>query len=567
MPDRINSTVQIIAERVATTAAAEIVTAPHQRPREPTHHTAKDTVISLAIAFILAFVFRGFVIEPFIIPTGSMAPTLVGAHVLARSPETGATWAIGPWLYSDPVHNVPALTQGKITVPDPISGERLLFENPPIRPGDRIFVLKYLYAIFEPSRFDVVVFKNPEEPNVNFIKRLIGLPHEQVALVDGDIFTRDTRTLDPSVSLEGPDAWSGPGWKIQRKPERVQRTLWQPVFDSAHTPLKATREERRWFKSPWVGSTQAASEGGSPGTWAIDDRASYRFSGAGRADLTWNEAVRPITDYYPYGQTASTYPAPRFPVSDVRVRAGIEPDAETLSCWITLIARAHCFQAEIGPDRTALRMAPVNESGTVIGEWTMLSESATPLTLPKGRVTNLELWHTDQTLQLWADGERILHATYDWSPADRFQNATGRDPALLFGSSQREPASDPTIYRRPRLSWQFHGSPFTLHNVALDRDIHYQATPTHSALPARATDPRRMPALKHDQYFVCGDNSPQSEDGRLWEDPNPWIAMLDPDGGVVNRRLLIGKAFFVYWPATHAGKVPIFDAGRVRFIW
>jgi signal peptidase I len=527
----------------------------------------KDTVISLAIAFILAFVFRGFVIEPFIIPTGSMAPTLVGAHVLARSPETGATWAIGPWLYSDPVHNVPALTQGKITVPDPVSGERLLFENPPIRPGDRIFVLKYLYAIFEPSRFDVVVFKNPEEPNVNFIKRLIGLPHEQVALVDGDIFTRDTRTLDPSIEIEGAGAWSGPGWKIQRKPERVQRTLWQPVFDSAHTPLKATREERRWFKSPWIGSTQPASEGGSAGAWAIDDRAAYRFNGAGRADLTWNEAVRPIADYYPYGQTASTYPAPRFPVSDIRVRAGIEPDTDTLSCWITLTARAHCFQAEIGPDRTALRMAPVNESGTVIGEWTTLSETSTPFTLPQGSVTNLELWHTDQALQLWADGEQILHATYDWSPAERFQNATGRDPAVLFASAQREPASDPTIYRRPRLSWQFHGSPFTLHNVALDRDIHYQATPTLSALPARATDPRRMPALKHDQYFVCGDNSPQSEDGRLWEDPNPWIALLDPDGGVVNRRLLIGKAFFVYWPATHAGKVPIFDAGRVRFIW
>lgn len=527
--------------------------------------TAKDTVMSLAIAFILAFVFRGFVIEPFIIPTGSMAPTLLGAHVLARSPETGATWAIGPWLYADPSRNIPAAVQGDITVPDPMSGERLHFDKPPIRPGDRIFVLKYLYAIFEPSRFDVVVFKNPEEPGVNFIKRLIGLPHEQIALVDGDIFTRDVRGLSEGDEVEGPGAWSGSGWRIQRKPERVQRVLWQPVFDSAHTPLEASREGRRWFKSPWVGSG-AGSDEGKPGVWSIDDRASYRFEGSGRADLVWNEAARPVTDYYPYGQTAPNYPAARFPVGDVRMRAGVEPQGASLACWISVIASGHCFQAVVDADGATLRMAPVNESGTVIGEWTTMAETSATL-LEAGRVTNLEFWHTDQSLQLWVDDERVLSAAYDWSPAERFLNATGRDPAILFASSGREPAAEPSIYRRPRLSWQFHGSSFTLHHVALDRDIHYQPTHTLSDLPARATDPRRMPSLKGDQYFVCGDNSPQSEDGRLWEDPDPWIAMLDPDGGVVNRRLLIGKAFFVYWPATHAGKVPIFDAGRVRFIW
>lgn len=539
-------------------------------PRE--HFSAKDTFTSLAIAFILAFVIRGFVVEPFIIPTGSMAPTLVGAHVLARSPETGTTWAIGPWHYSDGGRKVPASIQGEIVVPDPITGERLLFDKPPTRAGDRIFVLKYLYAIFEPSRFDVVVFKNPVDPRENFIKRLIGLPHEQIAIVDGDIFTRDTRTLPPDAILEGPDAWSGPEWKIQRKPERIQRTLWQTVFDSAHTPLDAERSGRRPFRSPWVGSTQntdASRDGNAKpaGEWHIDQRASYTFDGAGRADLTWNEASRPVTDYYPYGHTSEHYPSPRFPVGDVRVRAGVQPHGPGLSCWITVISSAHCFQAEIGPDRTALRMAPVSDSGTLSDEWTTLAEASTPLTFPKGKVTNLELWHTDQTLELWADGERVLRAEYDWSPATRFKNATGRDPGAFFATGAREPAADPTIYRRPRISWQFHGSPFTLHRVGLDRDIHYQASPSPGPRPARATDPRRLPSLKADQYFVCGDNSPQSDDGRLWEAPDPWIAMLDPDEGVVNRRLLIGKAFFVYWPATHAGKIPIFDAGRVRFIW
>ena len=39
-----------------------------------------------------------------------------------------------------------------------------------------------LYQVFEPDRFDVVVFKNPTNPWENYIKRLVGLPGEQIAL-------------------------------------------------------------------------------------------------------------------------------------------------------------------------------------------------------------------------------------------------------------------------------------------------------------------------------------------------------------------------------------------------
>jgi hypothetical protein len=74
--------------------------------------------------------------------------------------------------------------------------------------------------------------------------------------------------------------------------------------------------------------------------------------------------------------------------------------------------------------------------------------------------------------------------------------------------------------------------------------------------------------LSPDQYFVCGDNSASSLDARLWGEPDPWVAQMDPDIGVVNRNLLIGKAFFVYFPApTWARGIPIPDFGRMRFIW
>ena len=49
----------------------------------------KETITSLVIAFMLAFLFRGFVVEGFQIPTGSMAPTLLGKHVRFTSPHSG----------------------------------------------------------------------------------------------------------------------------------------------------------------------------------------------------------------------------------------------------------------------------------------------------------------------------------------------------------------------------------------------------------------------------------------------------------------------------------------------
>src|SRR5438046_5450724 len=49
----------------------------------------KDTIESILVAFILAFIFRAFVVEAFVIPTGSMAPTLLGAHMRCRCPDCG----------------------------------------------------------------------------------------------------------------------------------------------------------------------------------------------------------------------------------------------------------------------------------------------------------------------------------------------------------------------------------------------------------------------------------------------------------------------------------------------
>jgi hypothetical protein len=54
------------------------------------------------------------------------------------------------------------------------------------------------------------------------------------------------------------------------------------------------------------------------------------------------------------------------------------------------------------------------------------------------------------------------------------------------------------------------------------------------------------PAL--DEFFVMGDNSPNSSDGRLWWKASPTL-LPGYHLGTVPRYNMLGKAFFVYWPA------------------
>ena len=62
--------------------------------------------------------------------------------------------------------------------------------------GDRILVMKFPYELpclplaDRPERWDVVVFHYPEEPEQNYIKRLVGLPGEELMIRGGDLYAR-----------------------------------------------------------------------------------------------------------------------------------------------------------------------------------------------------------------------------------------------------------------------------------------------------------------------------------------------------------------------------------------
>ena len=54
--------------------------------------------------------------------------------------------------------------------------------------GDRILVDKLTPGSWQPNRFDVVVFRCPTDRGKHFIKRVIGLPGDRVAVTDGEVF-------------------------------------------------------------------------------------------------------------------------------------------------------------------------------------------------------------------------------------------------------------------------------------------------------------------------------------------------------------------------------------------
>lgn len=534
----------------------------------------KETITSIMIAFILAFVFRGFVIEAFLIPTGSMAPTLMGAHMRFAGPSTGYTWPVGPFYYQPDEHGRPLSSgtpldnQGTITVHDPMSREELTYSNVPLRSGDRIFVLKYLYAMLGPERFDVIVFKNPTNPQENYIKRLIGLPGEQIALIDGDVFARPAPAIPEPQTPEN-NAWTGLGWHVARKPERIQRAVWQPVFDSRNTPARVLSDGRE-FSAPWLARTAG---------WEINGRAAYRYEEDGPTELAWDSVRRPILDYGPYNEGSPPALRLQFPVSDVRLACDLEPDTPGQAATLLLQARGHEFRAVITagrPGRVELQMRAQPPEGGAETPWITLADAAPARALEPGRATSIEFWHADQALWLWIDDAQVAHAEYDWLPPQRVEAAMARPLSRLL--TERAPGvhdanvfTAASLYRQPAIKLGLSGGPVTIHRLALDRDLYYvPGIFNESVGPARATHPYSTPTLTPEQFFVCGDNSPASFDARLWERVDPWVRASIRDGevGVVPRDLLVGKAFFVYFPSLQRSLgLPVPDFGRMRWIW
>ncbi len=111
-----------------------------------TKRLVREYAESLLIAAVLALIIRTFIVTPFKIPTGSMEPTL--------------------------------------------------------RPGDKIFVNRFIYRFQKPRRGDVIVFRYPENPRRDFIKRLAACAGETIEITGGKLIINGEPVDTPEIFQE-----------------------------------------------------------------------------------------------------------------------------------------------------------------------------------------------------------------------------------------------------------------------------------------------------------------------------------------------------------------------------
>ncbi len=541
------------------------VAAASPAPPEPRREGLRDTLESIIFALILAFLFRTFEAEAFVIPTGSMAPTLYGRHKEANCEKCGAHIVVG----ASEEFNAEA---GAL-----YEGSRLLaalcpncrFENKQLKDalafnGDRILVNKFPYEIGEPDRWDVFVFKYPQEPDINYIKRLVGLPGETIRIRQGNLYL-----------------WDGKTEQILRKPNPdKQRTLQMLVYDDNHPPreLIAAGWPERWAaveqdaSGEWTPTDKTWSHAPEPRVFRLENSdlkqtawlryRHYNSRPQDWQDLEENRPLQPrlelIADFCGYNaawgrgqsvdcRSVNEIDQGAFWVGDLTLNftlelASIENGGELI---LELCEGVHAYRCRIDLASGVAKLFEIHQG---LGNAEQpVAEAHTPLST-EGKY-EIAYANVDDRVCLW-----INNSLVKFGEAANFN----RDGGTGMSLPQKSDLSPAGLALR--------GASGIVHNLVIQRDVYYRAARSLTdslersveellADPDAYRDAYRRRAeydenefkVDDDGFLAFGDNSPRSKDSRLWGEPHS-----------VARRLLVGRAFYIYWP--HG--VPFLNEGR-----
>jgi len=258
----------------------------------PSPAAIRETIESVVIAFVLAFLFRTFEAEAFVIPTGSMAPTLMGRHKDVICPKCHYPYQVSA---SEEVTQDGSSNGKESDVAFgtcPMCRYTAPLEKDVSYNGDRILVSKFAYQIAEPQREDIIVFKYPcsdgrNDSRVNYIKRLVGLPGDTIRIQNGDVWVKsakDKKEFGPAAKFV-----------IARRPPRKLLAMLQPVFDNDYMPRIA---ECGW-PARWYSPSDSPAEARAAGAWRTDDAASFVIDGTAK-DEQWLRYHHRVPLYYYY---------------------------------------------------------------------------------------------------------------------------------------------------------------------------------------------------------------------------------------------------------------------------
>ncbi len=554
------------------------------RPRADGETTTRHIIESFLCLAIAVIVFRSFVLEGYIISTGSMAPTLLGYHKRVKCPDCGFQFAVGVAFddgSSDHSHQVtcPNCEQSHIDA-----------STVPKNSGDQLLVFKEAFAFRDPDRWEIAVFLNPNDPTQAYVKRTIGRPGEKVQIRDGDVFINDERA---------------------RKSYAKQRSIRIPVFDDAHYP-QFDRAFARWLPEPgWqhevgqfrfepsaprsLGSSGSGPNSGAPAAdppfaWVsyfnldrtqthvrpnLDQTGEATIAAGGRDHL--NGALPasgqgppgPITD--DYGYNAPSRARESTPVHDLMLSCRIAfPEAQ--GQFAAMLRNRDRF-AVLRLDRESRDVAVwVSGHSAEHAVWLMQTGKrplvAAPVS-PKsfGQPIEVDVSTFDRQLIVALNAAEVLSTELDQpldeflptDPGQRSYDSVSGGQEIVLASAQATDLTGTTAEDADAagrtVQFGARGGSVQVTELCLYRDVHYTAYDYRHGV-------KEPVQLGDDEFFFLGDNSPVSLDSRGWKSPT------------VARHLIVGRPLVVHLPskpgelhfAGQARSIRVPDFSRMRYV-